>query len=225
MPKARHHRSETFLDLGLARGGDAGQRAAMKGIFGRQNFVAALVMAEFPREFEEALVGLAAAVAKENLARPEEADQLLGQEALRLLVIKIGNVRELARLLDQRGDDVGRGVAQSADGDAGAEVQVAFAVDVPDARAFAALQGEVEPPVGRDDVFAEPLLDGLQLVPDDRGRWWQDVSHFSACKASHEVASASATVRAVSATALVPVASRKKYASSLTITCHSATLG
>ena len=94
--EAGRHRLETLLDLGLAGGRDAGQRAAMKGILRRQNLEAALLVAEFAGQLEQALVGLAAAVAKENLARADQPGQLLGQQPLRLLVIEIGDVDQLA---------------------------------------------------------------------------------------------------------------------------------
>ena len=67
VPEARHHRLETFFDLVLAGGGDAGQRAAVKGIRRRQNFKPAFVVAEFPRELEQAFVRLRAAVGEKNI--------------------------------------------------------------------------------------------------------------------------------------------------------------
>ena len=96
VPETGDHRFKTLLDFGLAGGGDAGQRAAMKGIFRRQNFETALIVAEFAGQFEKPFIGLAAAVAKENLARPDQADEFFRQKPLRLLVIKIGNVDQFS---------------------------------------------------------------------------------------------------------------------------------
>ena len=67
VPEARHHRLKTFFDLVLAGGGDAGERPAVKGIRRGQNFKPAFVVAEFPRELEQAFVRLRAAVGEKNI--------------------------------------------------------------------------------------------------------------------------------------------------------------
>jgi hypothetical protein len=70
VPEARHHRLETFFNLVLAGGGDARQRAAMKGICRRDDLKTAFVVAEFARELEQSFVRLRAAVAKKTLPAP-----------------------------------------------------------------------------------------------------------------------------------------------------------
>ena len=150
----------------------------MKRILRRQDFKAPLVVAEFAGEFEKPFAGLRAAVAKKQLARPDEADELFGQQSLRLVVVKIGGVDQFARLLHQRRRDVRRRVAQRANGDAPAHVQVAFPVDVPHIRTLAALQYDVEARIGGDDVFLKALLDGLDFVPHNRRRVWQNFFHL-----------------------------------------------
>ena len=64
----------------------------MKRILRRQNLEAALLMAKFAGELEKALVGLGPAVAKEDLSRTDQAGQFFGQQALGLLIVKIGNM-------------------------------------------------------------------------------------------------------------------------------------
>ena len=56
-----------------------------------------------------------------------QADQRLRQPALRLVVIKIRDVDELARLLDQRLGDGRMRMAQSVHGDAAAQIEVTLA--------------------------------------------------------------------------------------------------
>ena len=74
----------------------------------------------------------AAAVAEEAFAGADEADQRLGQPSLRLVVVEIRDVDELARLLDQRLGDGGVRVAERGDGDAAAQIEVTPARDVVD---------------------------------------------------------------------------------------------
>src|SRR5579885_1147628 len=115
MPETRHRRLEAFFNLFLAGGGDGRKRPAMEGIDGGDDFKTALVVAEFAGELEQALVGLDAAVGKETFAGADEVDERLRESPLRSVIIKIGNMDELARLLDQGlGDGRGR-MAERAD--------------------------------------------------------------------------------------------------------------
>ena len=92
VPEARHHRLKAFFDFVLAGGGNARQRAAVKGIDRRENFKTALVMAEFARELEKPFICLRPAVAEKNFAGADAFDQLGGQPALRFGEIKIRDV-------------------------------------------------------------------------------------------------------------------------------------
>lgn len=103
MPEARGHRLKALLHLVLTGGGDAGQGPAMEGVEGGDDLEPALVVAEFPGQLVEPLVGFGAAVAKEHLARGEVTDQLPGQPALRFMVVEVRDVGQLFRLLDQLG--------------------------------------------------------------------------------------------------------------------------
>jgi hypothetical protein len=68
----------------------------MKGIHRRQNFKTAFVVAEFPRELEQALVGFRAAVGKKAFARADALDEFSGQPALRLGEIQVRDVNLFA---------------------------------------------------------------------------------------------------------------------------------
>src|SRR5260370_496167 len=102
----------------------------MKGIERREDFEPAIVMAELARQLKEAFIGLGAAIAKKALARADETDERLSQPALCLVVIEIGNVDELARLLDQGLGNRRVGMAQRADRNAAAQIQIALASDI-----------------------------------------------------------------------------------------------
>ena len=87
VPETGNHRPESFLHLGLPGRGDARERPSVKGILRGQNFKPAFVVAEAPRQFVKAFVRLGAAVAKENLSRPDQPRQFLRQPPLRLVII------------------------------------------------------------------------------------------------------------------------------------------
>ena len=170
MPETRRRRLETFFDLVLARRGDAGQRAPVKGIRRGQNFKPAFVVAEFTRKLEQAFVGFRAAVGKKAFARADALDELGGQPALRLGEIQVRDVDQFARLLDER---LGNGrvrVAETAHGNAGAEVEVAFARDIKQVTACAMAEHEVKAAIAGHDVLAEQFPHGLELVVNER-RW------------------------------------------------------
>ena len=170
VPETRRHRLEPFFHLVLAGGGDAGQRAAVKGIRRRQNFKPAFVVAEFPRQLEQAFVGLRAAVGKKAFARADAFDEFSRQPALRFGEIKVGDVDQFPRLLDQRLGDGRMRVAEAAHGNARAEIEIAFAGDIKHITARAVAEDEVKAPVARHDVFAEQFPHGLELVVNERRR-------------------------------------------------------
>src|ERR1039458_5891454 len=93
MAKALHHRLKTFLDFRLSGGGHAGEGAAVKRILRRQDFKTSFIVAVFARQFEQAFIGFAAAVAKKYFAGANQSGQFFRQRALRFLEIKIGNMR------------------------------------------------------------------------------------------------------------------------------------
>src|SRR5690606_32956335 len=74
LAEARNRRFEPLFDLGLPRGGDAGEGAAVEGVGGGEHLVTALVVAELAGELEQALVGLGARVGEEDLSWSQVAD-------------------------------------------------------------------------------------------------------------------------------------------------------
>ena len=73
----------------------------MKGIQSGDDLEPPFVVAELAGQFEQAFIGLDAAVAEEALAGADETDQRLRQPALRLVVIEIRGMNDFARLLDE----------------------------------------------------------------------------------------------------------------------------
>ena len=84
----------------------------MEGVYCCENFEAAFVVTEFPDRLVETLVGLGSGIAEEHLAWRQVTDQALGQSALGLLVVKVGDVDQPPRLFHQRLGDFGMGVTQ-----------------------------------------------------------------------------------------------------------------
>src|SRR5262249_14759321 len=109
----------------------------MERVFCDEDLVAlALLAAGFlhavqPRELDHALVGLGAAVAEKDAARPGVADESPRELALAGVAEKIADVNELAGLPLHRGDPVRMAVAERADGDARREIEVTVARVVP----------------------------------------------------------------------------------------------
>ena len=104
MPKTLNRGRETILHLLLAGGRDAREGAAMEGAESGEDFELTFLMATQPREFVERLVGFRAAVAEKHFAAAAGVrHQFLGEQSLRLSVIQIGNMRELAGLLGEGG--------------------------------------------------------------------------------------------------------------------------
>ena len=177
VPEARHHRLETFFHFVLAGGGNARQRPAVKGIGRGQNFKPAFVVAEFARELEQAFVRLRAAVAEKNFARADAFHDFGGQPALRLGEIKIRDVDQFFRLLDERLGDGRMRVAEAIDRDAAAEVEITFARDIKNVAARAVAQHEFKASVAGHDILREQFADGLVLVAHDRRRRWNNFFH------------------------------------------------
>src|SRR5690349_10324305 len=105
MAEPGHQRFKAFLNLVLAGGGDACQRAPVKRIDGRENFKSPFIVAKFPRELEQSFVRLRATVAEKHLSRRNEGHDRFGQATLRLVIIEVGYMHQLARLLDERFGD------------------------------------------------------------------------------------------------------------------------
>ena len=81
------------------------------------------------------------------------------KEPLWFGVVEIGNVREFACLLTERGSEFRMAVAEGCGGNARAEVEVALAVRIKNVAALAVRNGDGEARVRRDDVGIDALLD------------------------------------------------------------------
>src|SRR5206468_9245353 len=164
-----HGRLKAFLDFLLTRRGQARQRSAMKRIERGDDFVAAFVVAELARQFEQSFVRLRAAVAEKEFARSEQIDQCFSQAALRLRVIKIRDMNEFARLFQQRLGDGRVRVAETAHRDAAAQVEKAPTGHVVEVAAGPVAQRKFKPRIAWDDVFLEQRLNRGDVIADNGG--------------------------------------------------------
>ena len=110
------------------------------------------------------LVGLGAGVAEEGLAEVSRAEEPAGQLELGLLVEEVAYVPERVRLLHESFVDLVVAVAHGRDGDAGEQVDVFLAVDVPEAGALAVVDGNGVAAVGLEEQFFFIVLDGVKCL-------------------------------------------------------------
>ena len=170
VPKPRHQRLETLFHLLLPRRRDARQRAPVKRIHRGENFKTPLLVPKFARQFVKPLIRLRAAVAEKNLARRKVPRELLRQSPLRLVIIKIRDVNQLPRLLEQRLRDLRVAVPERTHRDPAAEIEIPLAVHIPHVTPRAARKREFEAPVAGHDILVEKLPDALELVLNNRRR-------------------------------------------------------
>ena len=167
LAKTGHHRFETLFNFLLPRRRDPREGPAMERTVGRNNFVTLFAVAKFARQLEQPFVRFRTAVAKETTARPDQPNECFRELGLRLGEIKIGDVEELSRLLEQRVGDLRIGVAQGANRDATAEIEIAPARHIPDVTSLAVIERQIEARVGRDDISLKQLPDVAQPVDLD----------------------------------------------------------
>jgi len=141
--EAFDQRLKASVYLGIAGGRQRGNRAAMKGLFIHDHFSArdALVVAVLARNLQSGLIGFQARVAEEDVGHARALDQQAGQLFLQRHLVVVAAVDHLLDLILQCGHQFGVLVAQRVHGDAGERVQIASALGVPDAHAFAMRQG------------------------------------------------------------------------------------
>ena len=143
-----HQRAEAFLDLFLRRGAHSAEGAAVKRLLGADDLeapallAAGLLHAVQPRDLDQRLVGLGAAVAEKHTARAGAQRQLPREFPLQRIAEQIANVNEFAGLAPHRLHPDRMAVAQRADGDARGEVEVFAALVVPDGASAAANQSQ-----------------------------------------------------------------------------------
>ena len=148
--KPFHQRPKPGLHLGVARGAQRGNAAAMEGLVEHHHLgsVNALVVAKLARQFERGLVGLQPGGAKKHIRHARERHQLGRQRFLQGHVVVVGGVYELRHLVLQGSYQVRMVVAQGIDRNAAQRVQVFLALGVPDAAALAVGQRNRQAPVG-----------------------------------------------------------------------------
>ena len=177
MPEARNHGFKPLLDLVLAGGGDACQRPAVKGIQRCEDLEPAFLVAELAGELEQAFVGLAAAVAEKHLAGTDFVHQRLRQAALRLVIVEIRDVNQLARLLGQRFGDGRVRVPERGHRNAAAEVQVTLARHIKHPAPRAVAERDFKTRVTRHHVLLKQCLNRRQVIAHDRRRGWNNFFH------------------------------------------------
>ena len=170
MAKFLHQRLKPFLHLFLAGGGNRCQRAPVKGVNGRDNFEPALLMPKPARQLEQTFIRFGAAVTKEYFTRPNLLHERLRQPALRLVIVKIGNVDQLLRLFSERVRDFRIRMPQAANRNPASKVQVTFASNVVDIASGPVAQSQIESRVGRHYILLKERLNPGRLVVHDR--WW-----------------------------------------------------
>ena len=141
--KALDQRAKTGLHLGVARGAERGNAAAMKGLVKHHHFGAlnALVVAKLARQLECGLVGLQARRAKEHIGHARERHQLGRQRLLQGDVVVVRRVDQLRELVLQSRHQFCVVVAQGVDRNAAQRVQVLLALGIPHVATLSVRQG------------------------------------------------------------------------------------
>jgi hypothetical protein len=96
-----------------------------------------------------AFQGLHAGIAEEHRVGERTGHQPVGQPFLLRNPVQVGDVHDLGGLLADRLDQMRMGVAERVGGDSGGEIQVSSAVGGEQIGAFAPLESDVDPAIGR----------------------------------------------------------------------------
>ena len=120
------------------------------------------LVAEAAGGLDQPVVGLGAGVGEEHLAGDAHVMGVDFLRQFRLLrdLIEIGNMQQFARLLADGGDHARVAVAERADGDAGAEIEVTFPGFIPQAAARAAHRDQRKAPVGGKNMLGKEFGGG-----------------------------------------------------------------
>ena len=137
----------------MTSGGDHRQRPAVERAFESEGAIALGMTVDRltpARHFDRSLVGLSAGIGEEN----QIGESRLGEaprKALALgILIEVRNVPQLRALVGQRLDEVGMGVTNRGDRDAGTEVEITLPGDRGEPAALAALESDIGPGIRRD---------------------------------------------------------------------------
>src|SRR5256714_1654604 len=163
-----HHRLKTFFHFFLTSRRDSRQRPPVERTVGGENFESAAVVPKFSRQLVEAFIRFRAAVAKEAAAGSDQPNECFGELRLGLCEIKIRNMEQLSRLLEQRVGDLGIRVAQCAHRDAASEIEISFARDIVNVTPLPVIERQIETRKRGNDVFAKQLPNFAQPIHLDR---------------------------------------------------------
>ena len=146
--------AEAFEIFGLPAGGDGRERAAVERALESQHAKALAVAVDVlapPRHLDRGLVGLGAGIGEEHEIGEGRVGEALGEPLAFRHLEQVGGVPELFALALQRLHEMGMGMAERHDGDAGAEIEIALAVVGQQPGALAPLEGQIGARVGRHD--------------------------------------------------------------------------
>jgi hypothetical protein len=149
-------RAEATVDLLLRRGGHRAEGAAVEAAGEGDDLVtSAGLLAVFPRELDQALVRLRAAVAEEALAGNLDAflDENAREFGLLVDAVPVRDVDERVRLFRHRFDDRRRAMPERAHGHAAREVEILLPIAIPHIRALATHGPDVIAAVVWQDVL------------------------------------------------------------------------
>ena len=152
-----HRRAEAFEIFLVAGGRQRGERPAVERAFKGDDAVALglargeLILAS---HLDRAFDRLGSRVLEEHGVGEAQCAQPLGQLLAFRDPVQVRRVPELLRLRGDRRDHMRMCVAQSIDGDAGGEVEIALALSRDQPGALAPLESEVDARIGRQQVRA-----------------------------------------------------------------------
>ena len=141
---AGHQRLEILAVFRLAGDGKRAEGAAVKGIFERNDLelVGRDVVAVGLDHLERAFGGFGAAVGEKGSRKAAHLRDAFGERSLVFVVEEIRSMDQARSLFLNGGDDARMVLSERIDADAGDEIEIALAVDVPHVRSVAAHKNE-----------------------------------------------------------------------------------
>ena len=144
-------RPEAFEIFWIAAGGDRRERAAVKGALKADDPIPFRMAADeliAARGLDRAFHRLGAGIGEEHQIGKACCGKPRAKPFRLRNLEKIGDVPELLALLGQRLDEMGMGMADADDGNAGAEIEIFLAVRRVEPGALAPLESEIEARIG-----------------------------------------------------------------------------
>src|SRR5208283_2164054 len=97
---------------------------------------------------------------------------------LRLVIVEIGDVEELARLLDEGFGDGRVGVSQGIDSNAATQIQIPLAGHIISVASGAVTQDEVKPAIAGHNILLEEGLNGSRVITNNWRRSRYNIFHW-----------------------------------------------